>query len=138
MIKRLLLIGLLMFALPAAADNLQITDAWIKNLPMAVPVRAGYMHIFNNQSLEITIVSLESKSFESIEIHQSLEIDGMMIMRPVDTLPIPAGGSLELAPGGFHLMMMNPLEQLIPGKKITVTLHYQDKKTQTIEMEVRK
>ncbi len=127
-----------MFALPAAADNLQITDAWIKNLPMAVPVRAGYMHIFNNQSLEITIVSLESKSFESIEIHQSLEIDGMMSMRPVDTLPIPAGGSLELAPGGFHLMMMNPLEQLIPGKKITVTLHYQDKKTQTIEMEVRK
>ncbi len=138
MIKRSLLFALLICSLPAAAENLQITDAWIKNLPMAVPVRAGYMHISNRQSLEVTIVSLESKSFESIEIHQSLEVDGMMSMRPVDALSIPAGGSMELAPGGFHLMMMNPLEQLIPGKKVAVTLHYQDQKTQTIDMVVRK
>jgi hypothetical protein len=136
--KPSIFLALLIFWLPASADNLQITDAWIKNLPMAVPVRAGYMRIFNNQSLEITIVSLDSKSFESIEIHQSLEADGMTSMKPVDTLSIPAGGSLELAPGGFHLMMMNPLEQLIPGKKVAVTLHYQDQKTQTIDMVVRK
>ncbi len=138
MMKRSLLFALLIFSLPAAAENLQITDAWIKNLPMAVPVRAGYMHIANHQSLEVTIVSLQSKSFESIEIHQSLEADGMMTMRPVDRLSIPVGGSLELAPGGFHLMMMHPLEQLIPGQKVSVTLHYQDQKTQTIEMVVRK
>jgi hypothetical protein len=62
----------------------------------------------------------------------------MMSMLPVDALSIPAGGSMELAPGGFHLMMMNPLEQLIPGKKVAVTLHYQDRKTQTIDMVVRK
>jgi copper(I)-binding protein len=136
--KRSLLLTLLICSLPAAAESLQITDAWIKNLPMAVPVRAGYMHISNHQSLEVTIVSLESKSFESIEIHQSLEADGMMSMRPVDALSIPAGGSMELAPGGFHLMMMNPLEQLIPGEKVAVTLHYQDQKTQTIDMVVRK
>jgi copper(I)-binding protein len=136
--KLSIVIALLIFCLPAFAENLQITDAWIKNLPMTVPVRAGYMRIFNHQAREITIVSLESKSFQSIEIHQSLETDGLMSMRPVDTLSIPAGGSLELAPGGFHLMMMNPLEQLLPGKKITVTLHYQDQKTQTIDMVVRK
>ncbi|MCZ6724058.1 MAG: copper chaperone PCu(A)C [Gammaproteobacteria bacterium] len=138
MIKRSLLLALLIYSLPAAAESLQFTDAWIKNLPMAVPVRAGYMHIFNNQSLEVTIVSLESKSFESIQIHQSLEVDGMMSMRPVDTLSIPAGESPVLAPGGFHLMMMNPQEQLIPGEKVAVTLHYQDRKTQTIDMVVRK
>jgi len=138
MVKRLLLLVLLIYSLPATAESLQITDAWIKNLPMAVPVRAGYMHISNNQNLEVTVVSLQSKSFESIEIHQSLEVDGMMSMRPVDVLSIPAGGSLELAPGGFHLMMMNPLEELIPGQKVIVTLYYEDKKKQLIEMEVRK
>lgn len=138
MIKRSLLFVLLIYSLPASAESLQVTDAWIKNLPMAVPVRAGYMHISNNQNLEVTIVSLQSKSFESIEIHQSLEVDGMMSMRPVDNLSIPAGASLELAPGGFHLMMMNPLDELIPGQKVAVTLYYEDQKTQLIEMEVRK
>lgn len=127
-----------MLSLPAAAESLQITEAWIKNLPMAVPVRAGYMHISNNQNTEITIVSLQSKSFESIEIHQSMEVNGMMGMRPVDALSIPAGGSLELAPGGFHLMMMNPQEELVPGQKVTVTLYYQNQNTQLIELEVRK
>jgi hypothetical protein len=96
------------------------------------------MHISNNQNREVTIVSLQSKSFESIEIHQSLEVNGMMSMRPVDTLSIQAGGSLELAPGGFHLMMMNPLDELIPGQKVAITLYYEDQKTQLIEMEVRK
>ena len=138
MIKRLLILALLICSLPAVAESLQVTDAWIKNLPMAVPVRAGYMHISNIQNREVTIVSLQSKSFESIEIHQSLEVDGMMSMRPVDTLSIPAGASLELAPGGFHLMMMNPLDKLIPGQKVTVTLYYEDQKMQLIEMEVRK
>ena len=138
MIKRSLLFALLIYSLPAAAESLQVTDAWIKNLPMAVPVRAGYMHISNSQNREVTIVSLQSKSFESIEIHQSLEVDGMMSMRPVDTLSIPAGASLELAPGGFHLMMMNPLDELIPGQIVAVTLYYEDQKMQLIEMEVRK
>jgi len=138
MLNRLSILVLLMLSLPAAAESLQITEAWIKNLPMAVPVRAGYMHISNNQNTEITIVSLQSKSFESIEIHQSMEVNGMMGMRPVDALSIPAGGSLELAPGGFHLMMMNPQEELVPGQKVTVTLYYQNQNTQLIELEVRK
>jgi len=138
MIKRSLILVLLIYSLPVAAESLRVTDAWIKNLPMAVPVRAGYMHISNNQNREVTIVSLQSKSFESIEIHQSMEVNGMMSMRPVDTLSIPAGASLELAPGGFHLMMMNPLDELIPGQKVAVTLYYEDQKAQLIEMEVRK
>jgi copper(I)-binding protein len=68
MIKRLLLIGLLVFALPVSAENLQITDARIKNLPTVVPVRAGYMKISNKQSRTITILSLESNAFESIKM----------------------------------------------------------------------
>jgi copper(I)-binding protein len=138
MIKRSLFIALIFYALPGIADNLQITGAWIKNLPMTVPVRAGYMNISNNQTQAVTIVSLQSNSFENIEVHQTIESEGMMSMRPVDTLLIPAGGTLQLTPGGFHLMMMMPLEELKPGQKVIVTLHYGDQKTQLIEMEVRK
>ena len=138
MIKQTLLLVLLICALPVSAENLQITDAWIKNLPAVVPVRAGYMKISNTQSQDITILSLDSKLFEGIHIHQTFEVDGVTSMRAIGDLTIRAGESLELAPGGFHLMMMSPLEELSPGQKVVVTLHYQDQKTQTIEMIVRK
>jgi copper(I)-binding protein len=138
MIKQSLLLVLLIYALPVSAENLQITDAWIKNLPAVVPVRAGYMKISNTRGQDITILSLESKLFEDIHIHQTFEVDGVASMRAIGDLTIRAGESLELAPGGFHLMMMNPLGELSPGQKVVVTLHYQDQKTQTIEMVVRK
>ena len=138
MIKQTLLLVLLICAPPVSAENLQITDAWIKNLPAVVPVRAGYMKISNTQSQDITILSLDSELFEGIHIHQTLEVDGVTSMRAIGDLTIRAGESLELAPGGFHLMMMSPLEELSPGQKVVVTLHYQDQKTQTIEMVVRK
>jgi copper(I)-binding protein len=138
MIKQSLLLVLLIYALPVSAENLQITDAWIKNLPAVVPVRAGYMKISNTRGQDITILSLESKLFEDIHIHQTFEVDGVASMRAIGDLTIRAGESLELAPGGFHLMMMNPLEELTPGQKVVVTLHYQGQKTQTIEMVVRK
>jgi len=138
MIKRLALIALIFYALPCSAAKLQITEAWIKNLPMVVPMRAGYMNIYNNQTRTINIVWLKSEAFAGIEIHRSVEKDGMMSMHPVSVLAISSGETVRLAPGGIHLMMMNPLITLVPGNKIVVTVGYDDQSTQNIEMIVRK
>ena len=138
MIKRLALITLIFFTLPCSAANLQITEAWIKNLPMSVPMRAGYMDISNNQAETIKIEWLKSEAFARIEIHRSVEKDGMMSMHPVSVLAISSGETVRLAPGGIHLMMMNPLKTLAPGEYCVVTIGYDDQSTQTIEMIVRK
>jgi len=138
MIKPLFFIALFFFSAPGSAESLQITEAWIKNLPMVVPMRAGYMNITNNGSSKIAIESLASESFEKIEIHQSIEIDGMMSMQPIHGLAVLPGESIQLEPGGYHLMMMNPLQDLKLGDKIIVTLRYDNQTTQTIIMVVRK
>ena len=138
MIKRLALITLIFFTLPCSAANLQITEAWIKNLPMSVPMRAGYMDISNNQAETIKIEWLKSEAFARIEIHRSVEKDGMMSMHPVSVLAISPGETVRLAPGGIHLMLMNPLTTLVPGNKIVVTIGYDDQSTQKIELIVRK
>ena len=138
MIKRLALITLIFFTLPCSAANLQITEAWIKNLPMVVPMRAGYMNITNKGSSKIAIESLASESFAKIEIHQSIEIDGMMSMQPIPGLAVLPGESIQLEPGGYHLMMMSPLQDLKLGDEIIVTLRFDDQTTQTIIMIVRK
>ena len=138
MIKRLVFIVMFLFALPCWAANLQIHEAWIKDLPAVVPVRAGYMTIVNRQAQKVIIESLVSESFARIEIHQTVEDNGLMSMRPVELLTIEPGETLKLAPGGMHLMMMNPLKPLKPGNKIAVTISYNDQSTQTIELIVRK
>ena len=138
MIKPLFFIALFFFSAPGSAESLQITEAWIKNLPMVVPMRAGYMNITNNGSSKIAIESLASESFEKIEIHQSIEIDGMMSMQPITGLAVLPGESIQLEPGGYHLMMMNPLQDLKLGDKIIVTLRFDNQTTQTIIMIVRK
>ena len=138
MIKPLFFIALFFFSAPGSAESLQITEAWIKNLPMVVPMRAGYMNITNNGSSKIAIESLASESFEKIEIHQSIEIDGMMSMQPIPGLAVLPGESIQLEPGGYHLMMMNPLQDLKLVDKIIVTLRFDNQTTQTIIMIVRK
>ena len=133
--SRLALILLLMFS-PIASAELDVRDPWIKNLPASVPVRAGYMTIHNPQSKAVSIVSLRSDAFASIEIHQTIEQDGMMRMEQVPSLKIEPNSSLQLAPGGLHLMMMNPSEPTQPGDLLEIVIVLDDGSEQRVEMQV--
>lgn len=138
MLNRIILLVLIFTSLSVAADDLLITDAWIKNLPPVVPMRAGYMSITNNGDEVLTIVSVESETFSHIEIHESVEKDGMMSMQAVGVVSIKAGETLHLKPGGLHLMMMNPLQVLSPGDQVTATLIFDDGSRRAVSMKVKK
>lgn len=133
----LLLILLLIFSTSALAE-LDIRDPWIKNLPASVPVRAGYMTIHNPQSKAVSIISLRSDAFASIEIHQTIEQDGMMRMEQVPNLRIEANTGVQLAPGGLHLMMMNPSEPTQPGDQLEIVIMLDDGSEQRVKMRVIK
>ncbi len=133
---RLFPIALMLFPALALAE-LEIGNAWIKNLPPAVPVRAGYMTIRNPSSSAQRIVAVDSTSFASVEIHQSLMRDGMMRMEKQDELLIGAGATVKLEPGGLHLMMMGPLQPTKPGEVHRVNLELGDGSTQPVDMTVR-
>ncbi|MBT8433480.1 MAG: copper chaperone PCu(A)C [Gammaproteobacteria bacterium] len=136
-IPRLSLVLLLIFS-PIALAELEFHDPWIKNLPPSVPVRAGYMTIHNPQSETVSIVSLRSQAFASIEIHQTIEQDGMMRMEQVTGLKIEPDSSVQLAPGGLHLMMMNPSEPTQPGDLLEIVIVLDDGSEQSVEMQVKK
>jgi copper(I)-binding protein len=133
--SRLPLILLLIFS-PIALGELDVRDPWIKNLPPSVPVRAGYMTIHNPQSKAVSIVSLRSDAFASIEIHQTIEQDGMMSMEQVPSLKIEPNSSVQLAPGGLHLMMMNPSEPTQPGDQLEIVIVLDDGSEQRVVMQV--
>lgn len=132
-------IPFLLLLLPfTSSAELQISDSWIKNLPPPVPVRAGYMTIENTGPAAITVRSVRSQAFTHIEIHQTVEKDGMMGMEPVPDLTIEAGSTVQLAPGGLHLMMMQPVNPTKPGDIIRIIIVFEDGSEQMLDMEVRK
>jgi len=135
--SRLLIV--LLLVLPGSAfAELDIHDAWIKNLPPTIPVRAGYMTIHNAKTHPVSIIAIRSGTFTSVEIHQTIKQDGMMRMEPVPTLTIEPDSTVQLAPGGLHLMMMNPTIPTKPGDVLEIVIELDDGSTQILNMTVKK
>jgi len=133
--RRIILLMLTLFPVITLAE-LQIDNAWIKNLPPTVPVRAGYMEIHNPGTEVISIVSVSSEAFSSIDVHETVMKDGMMRMEHVPVLTIQPGARVTLEPGGLH-MMMHPLKPTIVGESIPVKLEMNDGSQQTLSFSVR-
>ena len=134
MLRFLLILTLLPTAVLA---ELQVSDAWIKHLPASVPVRAGYLTLHNPGSESVTIQSAQSLTFANIEFHTTVEQDGMMQMQQLPQLVIEANSSVQLSPGGLHLMMMGPVNETAPGDLVTITLKFVDGAEQTLRMIVK-
>ncbi len=119
-----LLFVLLLIAGSAHASGVEFTarDGWIRAAPPAARALAGYVSLGNTADTPLRIVDASSAAFEAVVFHQSYEEDGMARMRAVEVLEVPPGGSLELAPGGLHLMLLRPTRPIADGANIIVDL----------------
>lgn len=116
--------SLLVAGLAAAADTgLTVDNAWIRDAPPNAPVRAGYLQLVNDGGETVRVVSVDSDRFGAIEIHEMVDSgDGTMRMRPVPVIEVAAGGRVELAPGGLHLMLFRPQQALAVGDRVDAAL----------------
>ena len=116
----------LLLATPAAAAEVQISDAWIRALPAPSP-SGGYFTLRNTGKGEVTLTGAKSPACGMLMLHRSKETGGMSSMEDVASVPVPAGGEIRFAPGGFHLMCMDPTSAIKPGGSVPVTLQFLDK-----------
>lgn len=103
-----------------AKDTLEFSDAWIPEAPPVVKVMAGYVKIHNPTSSNIVINKVTSPDFKKVEMHQTIEKDGMSRMIKQDKMVIPAGGEVLFQRGGLHLMLINAKRGMKRGEKITL------------------
>jgi copper(I)-binding protein len=137
---RLLLSVLILFSVtPGYGDSSQIEfeGAWIKQLPPVVPMRAGYLSISNESNAPMSIVAAQSEAFESVEMHETLMADGVMKMVQRDAIELPAKSTVELKPGGAHLMLITPRQNLAIGDKVAIEVTFNDDTSRKVEFEVR-
>ncbi|MDE2346949.1 MAG: copper chaperone PCu(A)C [Gammaproteobacteria bacterium] len=119
------LAALLVFATGGAwaggTGALRADAAWIRVLPGDLPA-AAYLTLRNAGDEEVALTGARSASYRRIMLHRSAGVGGMEGMVPVARLPVPAHGAVRLAPGGYHLMLMDAVRPIAPGRKVTLTL----------------
>lgn len=92
-----------------------------------VSLAAFYFTVTNNGDGADTLLSIESDMAHVIEIHDVEMKDGVMSMFPLeDGLEVPAGETVTLEPGGYHVMMIDITESLIDGEEFTATLTFEN------------
>jgi copper(I)-binding protein len=118
--------GLLLAATTLAAGNgVGVSHAWMRWLPGDLPA-GGYATIENRGDSAVRLVGADSPDYAMVMLHRSVQRDGVERMLAVDGLDVPAHGSAALAPGGYHLMLMQPRHPIAPGDKLHLRLRFAD------------
>lgn len=130
-------------------SSIQIDGAWARTSPMNAANGAAYMDITNSGDGDDALVgvSLSSDIADRAELHETRAVDSggsmmgddngsgdmmggddsapMMEMVEVDSIPLPAGDTVSLEPGGLHIMIMELLNGLEDGSEIELTLSFE-------------
>lgn len=121
----------LMLAAPAGAQDVKagdlvITQPWSRATPGGAKVAGGYLNIENKGAAADRLVGGAADVAGKFEIHEMAMNNGVMTMRPLDKgLVIAPGKTVKLAPGGYHVMLMDLKAPLKQGDKVPVTLEFE-------------
>src|SRR5258707_8737236 len=119
------------FLAPALAEevkagDLVITQAWSRATPGGAKVGGGYLTIQNKGSAADRLIGGAADVADKVQVHEMATTNGVMTMRPLDKgLSIEPGKTVKLAPGGYHLMLLDLKSPLKQGDKVPVTLEFE-------------
>lgn len=129
-------------ALSAAAHeyklgSLDIVEPWARATPSTAQTGGGFLVITSKSTSPDRLITAKSPAADKVEIHE-MKMDGnVMRMRELDMgLDIPPGATVELKPGGFHIMFMGLKAPFAKDAKIPVTLVFEKAGSIDIEMVV--
>ena len=127
-------VALPLFSL-AAIGEVTVKDAWVRGTVAAQTTTGAFMTITSSE--EAKLVGARSSIAKTAEIHQSMLMDGVNHMHAADAVALPAGKSIELTPGGYHVMLMGLAKPVADGEKVPIELTVEDKRGKRSKIEVQ-
>ena len=109
-----------------AGDAVNVTDAYARAVPPGQPNSAVFMQLHNDGGEDRALVAAASAASDVVELHTHRMQDGMMQMRKIERIDLPAGETVTLKPGGLHVMLIGLKQPLQPGEDVAVTLTLDD------------
>ena len=104
-------------------NAIKIEDAYTRATVPGQQVAGGFMKIENKGAAD-QLISASSPVAGEVQLHEMAMDGNIMKMRQVKDIPLPAGGAVELKPGGLHLMFMNIKAPLTAGETVPVKLKF--------------
>jgi copper(I)-binding protein len=119
------------------AGPIVVEAPWTRATPGGARVAGGFMVIRNTGNTADRLTGGTFPGAPRVEVHEMATVDGVMRMREVrGGIEIPAGGTVELRPGGYHMMFMDLGEQIRTGAPLRGTLVFEKAGTVTIDYSV--
>jgi copper(I)-binding protein len=132
------LLALAALAVHAEGSAVSVSDAYARAIPPGQPNSAVFLTLNNPSGQPRALVAAASPVADAVELHTHIEEGGMMRMRRVERIEIPAGATVNLKPGGLHVMLIGLKENLQPGGQVDLTLTFDDGAQTQIQAPVRK
>jgi len=121
-----------------AAGSVSVGDPYVRAVPPGQPNSAAFMTLRNGSTVPHSIISAKSSTAKIVELHTHVNEGGMMKMRQIKQIDVPAHGEATLQPGGLHVMLIGLKGELKPGDNVLITLLFEDGSKKVIEAPVRK
>jgi copper(I)-binding protein len=122
-IRSLTAAAVALFLSSAAWAQVTVTDPWIRGTTPSQMATGAFMKITSPKPAKL--VDASSPVAGVVEIHEMAMEGNVMKMRAVPSLDLPAGRTVELKPGGYHVMLMDLKRQLKEGETVPVTLVFE-------------
>lgn len=106
----------------SAGGSVSVKDAWVRLPPPGAQVGVAYLTLEPKQNM--VLISAQSPAAKTVELHSMSMNDGVMQMRHLDKLPLEAGKTVKLEPGGLHLMLIDLKKSLKIGDKVSLDLKF--------------
>ncbi len=140
--KKIILLLAASFAATAFAQDtkigaITIGHPWARATPGAVKNSAAFM-TFDNKGPADKLISVTGSVAKEIQIHSMITEAGVMKMREIKSLDIPANGKAELKPGGFHVMLIGIPDGLKEGTKFPLKLKFEKAGEVTVQVTAEK
>jgi hypothetical protein len=133
---RIWLICAAVVAAPLSAQaQLAVKDAWVRASVPQQDTTGAFMTLRSAEA--VRVVGVRSPVAGMSELHETRIEQGVAKMLPVTAIEIPAGGSAELKPGGYHVMLMGLKQQVKEGESVPLTVLYEGKDGKRHSLEVK-
>lgn len=120
----------------ACAGGISIESPWLRFIIKERPA-AGYFTLRNDTDRPVELTGATSSGCGMMMMHQSKEVGGVDKMSAVESVAVPAHGTLQFTPGSYHLMCMNPQSTVAVGGTVPVVLKFAGGRTISADFQVK-
>jgi copper(I)-binding protein len=121
----------------ATPGGVDVTNAWIRPTPAGASTGAAYLTLKANRDDALVQVAVDRAVAKEAMVHGTTDTGGQMGMQPAGRVPLPAGTTVTMRPGGFHIMLMDLTRRLEAGSKVALTLTFENAGSKVVEADVR-